>query len=79
MTNSVRTIRAISFEKDPVDGVRSITDIREFAAAPAIDGSHSFTALTKDAQRRRLMIALIQEVDRLLTGESEEIHLILVG
>lgn len=78
MTDIVKTIRAISFDKDPVDGVRSITDIREFAAAPAIDGSHSFTALTKNAKRRQLMIALVQEVDRLLTGESEEIHLILV-
>jgi len=79
MTDTVKTIRAISFEDDKANGGRTVLDIREFAAAPAIEGSHSFTALTKDAQRRQLMVELTKEVDRLLSGEATEISLILVG
>lgn len=79
MTDTVKTIRAISFEDDSASGCRSVADIREFAAAPVIEGSRSFTALTKDTQRRQLMVELAKEVDRLLSGEVNEISLILVG
>ena len=70
-------LRAISFESD-IDGGRQVLDIVQYDAPSRIEGSRSFTALSKDATRRAVMVALAQEVDRLLNGEATEIHLVLM-
>ena len=67
-------IRSVSFEREE-DGCRAVLDIKEYAAPPRIEGSRSFTALSKDEIRRQLMIGLALEVDRMLAGECTEIQL----
>jgi len=71
-------IRTVSFEREE-DGCRAVLDIREYQTPPRIEGSRSFTALSKDEIRRQLMVGLAIEVDRMLTGECSEIHVQFVG
>lgn len=71
-------IRTVSFEHEE-EGCRAVLDIREYQTPPRIQGSRSFTALSKDEIRRQLMVGLAQEVDRMLTGECSEIQIQFVG
>ena len=71
-------IRTVSFEREE-DGTRMVLDINEYRTPPRIEGSRSFTALSKDEIRRQLMVGLALEVDRMLSGESSEIHVQFVG
>lgn len=72
-------IRTISFEQWDEEGTRAVLDIREYQTPPRIQGSRSFTALSKDEIRRQLMVGLAQEIDRMLTGECSEIQIQFVG
>lgn len=74
----VSVIRTVSFEREE-DGCRAVLDINEYATPPRIGGSRSFTALSKDEIRRRLMVGLAIEVDRMLSGECSEIQIHFVG
>lgn len=71
-------IRTVSLEREE-DGCRAVLDIREYQTPPRIEGSHSFTALSKDEIRRQLMVGLAIEVDRMLSGECSEIQILYVG
>jgi len=71
-------IRTVSLEREE-DGCRAVLDIREYQTPPRIEGSRSFTALSKDDIRRQLMVGLAIEVDRMLSGECSEIQILYVG
>ena len=70
-------IRFVSYEIDEDTTARSVCDIREFDAPRLIQGSTSFTAISKDETRRALMTAFAHEVDRLLSGQTDEINVFL--
>lgn len=72
-----RVIRTVSLEQE--DGCRSVIDIKEYFAPDRIEGSRSFTAISKDEIRRQLMVGLALEVDRMLAGDCTEIHIQLIG
>lgn len=72
-------IRFVSYDRDPDTQTRIVSDIRENAAPGRIEGSRSFTALSKDERRRELMVAFALEVDRLLAGETDEISVFVAS
>ncbi len=68
------TIRVVIMEND--DGKQMVHDIIEHEAPGAIEGSSSFTALSKDAKRRALLVALAKDIDRLLDGTISEVRMV---
>ena len=72
-------IRFVSYDRDPVTQARIVSDIRETAAPARIEGSRSYTALSKDERRRELMVAFALEVDRLLAGETDELNVFVAS
>ena len=68
------TIRVITMEAD--DGKQSVNNIVEHPAPDSIEGSRSFTALSKDAKRRALLVALAEDIDRLLDGTISEVRMV---
>lgn len=72
-------IRFVSYDRDPGTQARIVSDIRETAAPARIEGSRSYTALSKDERRRELMVAFALEVDRLLAGETDEINIFVAS
>ena len=78
MLKQAATIRAISYENDDANEGQSVVDIREFEGKMPEMPAMSFTATSRDMERRQLMMDLLCEVDRLLSGEVDEVRLFLI-
>lgn len=68
-----REMHIVSYED--YEGKRSVLDIKALDTPPVIEGSRSFTALSKEGQRRLLMTTIAREVDLLVRGEVSEISI----
>lgn len=67
-------IRTIQFESDLKTQTKVVLDIREFDM-PANPTPRTWTELTKDLDRRVLIMDLMRQIDDLATGRVDEIHI----
>lgn len=72
------SIRIVLFDRDKDTGARSVCDIHELDAPELAAPGSSFTKVSKDRQRRELLLLLSRQVDELLTGRIDEISVCLI-
>lgn len=69
-------IRTVLFERDAATKAKSVLDIREFDV-PTTPAPTNWTALTRDTERREILLALVRQIDDLAAGRTDEIVLVL--
>lgn len=70
-------IRTILFERDAATDARSVLDIREFdEPARATPRTWSSLANEKNLVRRTLILELMRQVDEVIAGTVDEIHIL---